>query len=324
MVDQRADTEGVYDFDDTSVYLASYSSNLPQVVRPPSSEWTSVIFPYRWGRYLAAVSYRYPDGAVTVWDQQQGLLRTFLRYHQEKGTGDGGVYRVAVNDQYVFWLRDRAGLFRADLVTGETRQLSTVAPICDRLSALPSGLLCSTGQVIVIDQETGQTRALDPTSALQMDGAASNDRSQVVWIDYRDPPGPTGTADALRGGEVYLHTLGTGETRRLTFDSPKTPRLKMQPYVDGDWVVWSEMPEDLPPTTEWASAFYGSANRLVRLSLTSGQKCRLAGWGGGRVTLHQHHLHIQLASGPSSPVPDQQRYLVDLDLDHPDLPWKCE
>lgn len=319
-----SDVSGVYDFLTHSLAFHGYQTSKVLELHPPEKTQDSLIMPSRWDNLVSFNQYSYPQGKLLVWDTSRNQVRTFFQYTQNTNAEqmDGGVYRTIVNDTYLFWLRDQRGIFRAHLTTGETKQLSSFAPICDRLSAVSTGLLCSTGQVVLIDQDSGAFLPLDPTPSLQMDGAASNDRSQVVWIDYRDPPGPTSSTDALRGGEVYLHTFATHETRRLTFDSPSAPRLKRQPFVDGDWVVWTEMPEDKPATVEWASAFYGAADRLVRLEISTGKKCRLA-HQGGRVTLHNHHLFAHWID-PAQPDPLKSYHLVEVDLDHPDLPWKCE
>lgn len=321
--DQGADAQGVYDTDNRSLFFASYDSSSTRVLSPPLSATVGYNLPFRWGRYLAFVSYKLPDGRVHVWDTQLGLQRTFAHVTQLKGTNVGPIVRVAVNDRFVFWIQDGVGIFRADLQTGETRRLTPAVPLCRRFCGLANGLICATSQVFFVDQETGDSHLLDASNHLQLEGACSNDLTQVAWIDYRDPPGPSGNLDALRGGEVYVHDLATSKTRRVTFDSPSTPRLKRTPFVDGDWVVWTEMPADKPQAPETTTEFYGGADRLVRLNMTTGQKCRLEGWGGADVTLRNHHLQRQWVDR-SGKDPTQRRYLVDLDLDHPDLPWACD
>jgi hypothetical protein len=78
------------------------------------------------------------------------------------------------------------------------------------------------------------------------------------------------------------------------------------------------MPEDdLNPT--WASELYAGANVLVHLDLKTGKKCRLPGRGGSRSSLHGHHLYSYWLN-PA----DNEVYLTELDLDHPELPWICE
>jgi hypothetical protein len=303
-----------------SLFFYDYGSSELHVATPPSGTPAGFIMPSRWGHLLSLNLYKVPEGRIQVFDLNLGLQRTFFHYIQDKEKMDFGVIHTLVNEKYVFWIHGNYGLYRADLKTGETTHLLSLPLYCDRLCALSNGVICSVqnAKVLFIDQETGEPSLLNATKYIQTDGSCSPDRSQVVWIDYRDYPGTLSTGDAFRGGEVYLHDLTTNKTARLTFDSPSAPRQKIYPAVHGERVIWVEMPEDdLNPT--WASELYGSANVLVHLDLKTGKKCRLPGRGSARSSLYDHYLY-----GYQVNVEQNGVFLTELDLDHPDLPWICE
>jgi hypothetical protein len=136
---------------------------------------------------------------------------------------------------------------------------------------------------------------------------------------FRDPPGPASTYTGRRtGSDIYLYEARSNETRRLTFDVPARSVPKAFAAAGDDLVVWLEPCEGCGDDFPTAQEFYATASVLVKFSLADGTRCRLhdAPYGGS-VSVHGHHLYSYWTD-------NEEQYLVDVDLDHPDILWACD
>jgi hypothetical protein len=273
-----------------------------------------------WADYVSYVRNFGPgDGQVEVTSLITGETKIAFRYTPATA-GDYSVNWTILNSKYVFW--ELKGLTALNLQTGEVH---LVGPACGAYWATETGVICAGGELATIDPETNTYSVIDSGGELQTDSNISPDRQKLVWVDYRDPPGPGSTGLFKRnGGEIYLRDLSAGTTKRLTFDSPDNPRGKIQPAVGTDVVVWNEVPlsqADLNPTD--GQVLYAAADALAKLDLTTGERCQYdAGQNPiplfGYKSVHGHHAYGQWFD-----LPTQKTWLVDLDLDDPALNWQC-
>ena len=138
------------------------------------------------------------------------------------------------------------------------------------------GLVCFNSPNLFIDQETGQMTEIAPGPALQVDGTCSHERDEIIWIDYRDPPGPGSDFWGYRnGGEVYVKHLVSGELTRLTHDSPNSPRGKTYPAIGKELAVWKEPLVGKDPNPDSGQFLYAAADDLIVLDRVTGQRCRI-------------------------------------------------
>lgn len=237
-------------------------------------------------------------------------------FHTSKGDEYGPTANL-LTDKYFLWAHG-GRTTRANLATGEMVDFSGVL-YCDRGCFGAGAIYCLLGSVERINPETFERTKISG-DALDVDAACSPDRKRIAWVDFRDPPGHTSSHYGARiGGEIYVHEFETGETKRLTFDSPANPIAKSTVGVGSDVVVWLEPCASCPKSFESAQEYFAEANTIVRLDIPSGKKCRYERERtGGYFSVHGHHLHAYW-SGPLTP-----QYLIDIDMDDPGIPWVCE
>lgn len=310
------DANRVGDTTNGNILYASIGSPSTYVVAAYSDGRTGVVQPYIDGSFISYLASDYPKGVVELMNLTTGEVKSIYSY-------DSGatVDFTALNSKSVFWYQNGSGLMSRNLSTGKVRVLSPNVFSCYGLCATATALICGqvAERILRIDQETGEETVLDDGGALQVDSNCSPDRGRVVWVDYRDPPGPGSTYDFHRnGGEIYMKDLETNETTRLTFDSPESPRGKSGPAIDGDTVVWMEPCPTCDPNPETTGELMHSTT-LARLDLATGRKCRKEIPGSGHFSLHGHHLY-----GYWLDKANNQRRLVDIDLDDPGIEWSCD
>lgn len=260
---------------------------------------------------------------VEIMNVLTGETKTVFSYVYE-GAGDLGVSITALNDKYAFWMREGHGLMSRNLATGEVRMLAAKDLSCVPICAAPEGIICgdyARGRVLWIDQESGAVSALDNGGALQADSGCSVDRSQVVWVDYRDPPGTQSDWDWNRsGGEIYMRDRTTQQTRRLTFDSPGAPKGKIYASIGDGLVLWHEAAPGVDPNPSLAQDLYANPSSLIVLDLNTQKKCRIE----GPLVRHlkRNSIHGRHVYGYWVP-PGGGTMLVDIDLDNPAIECKA-
>lgn len=311
------DSKSIGDTTYFSIYHAIIGSSVTQVLTLYSDGKTVVLQPSVYGdfmTYLASVTYT-PQGRVELIHLTTGEVKTLYSYEN----GDGTSW-TALNDKYAFWLQDSAGLVARDLLTGEVHVLGHGLS-CEYRCTTPTGLICGNegGRVLKIDQDTWKETALDNGGAMQVNANCSPDSRRVVWIDYRDPPGPNATYDFHRtGGEIYMKDLETNETKRLTFDSPDQPRGKYGSVIGDDVVVWREPCSTCNPNPTSVDSLIANST-LVRLDLGTGKKCRTHRDQTDYHSLHGHHVYGYWLDSTKN-----ERRVIDINLDDPAIEWSCE
>jgi len=304
------------DTTDGEILYTSVGSSTSYIISRYSDGRTGLVQPYVNRGFIIYLASDYPKGVVELMRLSTGEVKRIFSYDNKDAT-----LFTALNSKYAFWYQDGNRLMSRNLVTGEVRQLSSAVFSCKGICATESALICGqvADRVLRIDQETGDAVPLDDGGALQVNSNCSPDRRRVVWVDYRDPPGPGSMYDFHRnGGEIYMRDLDTGNTTRLTFDSPDSPVGKYGPAIDGDTVVWMEPCPTCDPNPESLQALKASTT-LVRLDLATNKKCKMQKKRFGRLSLHGHHLY-----GYWFDLEADDMRLIDIDLDHPDIDWDCE
>jgi hypothetical protein len=221
-------------------------------------------------------------------------------------------------------MREGTGMMSRDLKTGQTRVLAPGSFACADICATDAALLCcdaDRGQFLSIDVETGAATGLDPTAELQVDGACSPARTKAIWVDYRDPPGPGSDVWFSRnGGEVYMKDLAQGEVRRLTHDSPDSPRGKTRPAIGDELAVWREgwAGEPLNPPT--AQELYALHVALVVLDLKTSKRCRVQ----SETVKDFRFMSVYGREVFGMGTTPQGTRLVAIDIDHPAIGCKAE
>ena len=269
-----------------------------------------------WGDHISYLrSFGSEDGQVEVANLITGETKVAFRYLPE--TSITSVSRTVMGPRHVFWVF-AGGLWSRNLKTGEVKN---PGGFCFSYCATDSAVLCDAGRIKSIDPDSGKQTYLDYGGAWQTHGVCSPARTQYVWIDYRDPPGPGSTEFNRSGGEVYTHNLATNKTLRITFDSPAAPRGKVHPAVDGNWVVWNEPSDGKPPNPDSLSELKSASKTLAKFDMKTGKRCRLTSRliYLGYKSLHGTHLYGTWLDNQ----PGGEAWLVDLDLEHPSLTWEC-
>lgn len=196
--------------------------------------------------------------------------------------------------------------------------LSVRNPLC----AFGSPAVAAPGGYVIddVDLDTGKVSYLDYGGAIQLEGFCSPDRTEFVWIDYRDPPGQNSDDMFQRsGGEVYLRDLAAHKTRRITYDSPASPHGKIYPAADGHFVYWNQPPDGPNQNPNQAQDLYYLATTLVRFDVSTGKKCELANAPMGYKAAYGSQLvHTWLDKATDDP------YIVVTNLDDPGLNWQCQ
>jgi hypothetical protein len=268
------------------------------------------------GQHLAYASLTWPNATVMVYDRASKLHSSYFDYNQETL----GVFQLLLGPEHVFWLHP-GGTGRAVLTTGDVVE-SPERLACTRGCAMGARLVCaneSTNRIEAIEPSTLKRERIDDGGALQIESGCSPDGERMVWVDYRDAPGPESTLSGRRtGGEIYVYDAVSDRTSRLTHDLPARSIPKTRPTVGTDLAVWREACDGCPESYQFSQEFYALARDLIKLDLETGERCRLANVRfGGWMSLHGHHLYAYWTD-------DLEQYLVDLDLDSPEVPWVCE
>lgn len=263
-------------------------------------------------------------GRVEIASLSTGETKVAFSYTPAE-VGTNSVERTILGPNHVYWVM--SGIWARNLASGETKRIADGA--CWSYCATESLLVCESGGIYVIDvaepkDGVDPVRLLDPLATeFQTDGNCSPDRKQYAWVDYRDPPGPGSTNFFARsGGEIYIHDFAQNETKRVTFDSPVAPRGKLFPAIGGDIVVWNEPPlSSANPNPEDYQSLDAESTALAKLDLVTGERCQLdvkPAQIGGFKSVHGHHVYGWWFDNDAVQV-----RLVDIDLDHPELDWKC-
>ncbi|MBX3185258.1 MAG: hypothetical protein KIT72_08365 [Polyangiaceae bacterium] len=259
-----------------------------------------------------------PQGEVAVVNAPERTRRVYYSFEDAYEIRFTDLF---LTDKHVIWSSALTGLTKANLQTGEISELSRRPLDCREGCTAQGAIYCvntNTGRVDRIDEETGELTHLDDGGALQVEGGCSPDRQKIVWVDHRPPAEPSSYHGFRGPGEIYVHDIPSGKTERVTFDSPARGKAKTFAAVGTDWVTWLEPCDTCEQSYLTAGAMYRAATRRARLDLTTGQKCYLDRFvAGGYSTLHGHHLYGYWTDGID-------KYVVDVDLDHPELDWVCE
>lgn len=260
-----------------------------------------------WGDYASVLFVRDQNTGGEVRIVQLLTGESKVAYEYDRGTQDLGVGFTVLNGKYVFWDRVGTGIMSRNLQTGEVRLL--VHFDCEDLCATPNGLVCFNSPNYFIDQETGEMTAIAAGDGLQIDGTCSYERDEIIWIDYRDPPGPGSSYWGHRsGGEVYTANLGSGEVTRLTHDSPDAPQAKAYPAVGHELAVWKGVSEGLDLNPEWGQDVYAVTQDLIVLDRSTGTRCRI------HSDLVKYFTHMVVVGRW---VYGSMGYVVGIDVDNP-------
>ncbi len=260
-------------------------------------------------------SFGIADGQVEIASLITGETKIAHRYTPEEA-GTNSVSRTMLGPRHVFWVFN-GGIWSRHLETGAVKRLTGD---CFSYCASDSALLCEDGRILSIDPDSGDAKPVDYGGAWQMQAACSPARTQYVWIDYRDPPGPGSAMFKRSGGEVYVYDIATKKTRRVTFDSPNAPRGKVYPAVDGNLVVWNEPGDSQPANPDSLSELKGVSTSIAKFDMKTGQRCRLT---SREMYIRYKSLHGSHIYGSWFDNASVETWLVDLDLDHPALQWDC-
>lgn len=278
----------------------------------------SLVFPAVFEDQVSYVrSFGIADGQVEVTRLITGETKVVLRYTPAT-SWPNSVEATSLNSKYAFWVL--GGIHARNLETGAEK---LVAPgSCFSYCATEKALICDAGRIYSIDPETGQTGMIDESSELQTDGSCSPDHAQYVWVDYRDPPGP-GSSDVFQrsGGEIYWHDFAKSVTRRLTFDSPDSPRGKLRPAVGGNLVVWSEPGAGKEPNPQTLGSLEYASTAIGIFDLESGKRCHTTPATVGPLgykTIYGRHLYAGWLDKVSN-----RTWLIDIDLDDQSFSWQC-
>jgi hypothetical protein len=268
------------------------------------------------GRHLAYTSVTWPNATITVYDRVTKLHSSYFDYDQETL----GVFQLLLGPEHVFWLYP-GGTGRATLATGEVVEFPDRFA-CTRACVMGQRIVCANeawDRIQAIEPSTLKGKLIDDGGAMQIESGCSPGGERMVWVDYRDPPGPESTRSGRRaGGEIYMYDAASDTTSRLTHDLPARSVPKTRPTVGTDLAVWRETCATCPETYQFAQEFYALARDLIKYDLETGERCRFSDIRfGGWMSLHGHHLYAYWTD-------DLEQYLVDLDLDSPEIPWVCE
>jgi hypothetical protein len=272
------------------------------------------------GRLSAARVISMGNGQVEVIDLLTGESKVIFSYQN----GQYIVIHTALGPNHAYWESLGMGVVSRNLTTGEVRTLKSGG--CWKMIGVEQGLLCEDGRIYLANPLSGDVSKIDSGPAFQLDLACSPDRKQCAWIDFRDPPGENSTRAKMVGGEVYVTDLDSGQTQRVTFDSPDAPRGKWSPAVDGNLVVWHE--EDavrFEPQPESAVAY--SAKTLSRVDMETGERCRLTSPTQlvvGLKILHGKRIYGTWVNPTENPPWENRTWIVEIDLDDPELVWECQ
>jgi len=307
------DSRYVSETDVREVFVLDIAKGEVRIVARAADDDDGVIQPHVHGRYVSYHRVRYPSGRVEVVDIVEKRVRVFDAYEDVSYAARG----TAVNNHYAFWIP--GNLRAADLTTGVKRLLTTEIVGCDRHCTTETSFLCSTTtDVVNVDANTGEVSVIAPTAALQTDGICSPNKERFVWIDYRDPPGPSSTYDGYRaGGEVYVFDLQSNELTRVTHDSPTAPTAKSYPAIENDTVVWLEA-RSSEPQPDTAQEIYLWKPALVWYDLQTKKRCKTDDINITRPAVIDGKVYgMYVHEG------DGNVWLVRVDLNSSNIPWSC-
>ncbi len=208
-------------------------------------------------------------------------------------------------------------IYRITLADGAVKEIAK--GLCWSAQLIGREYLCadeSVDRFRSVDIETGIVTQLAPGPGRQVEGSCSPDGTRCVWVDYRDPPGLTDAG--WFGGEIYLLDRRTHTLRRLTFDSPGTPRLKFRSAVEGDLITWLESSHIMTGPIE--ARYPDGLDRVVRFDLSQGTRC----WFKLTHTSLNSVLGRRLWGIVNDPDNQGDARPVSFDLDSAEIPWTCD
>jgi hypothetical protein len=262
----------------------------------------------------------FPKGTIEVFNLTDNSRRVYGDWDQS-GPNDYGAHHTALNSTYVFWFREGTGLMRARLDTGEQTVLNTMVPWCNEFWADETTVYCaSPGINITFDAETGSEGTLGYVKALQDFGSHSPNLKKVTWVDFRDPPSTMSTYDFRSGGEIYVYDVDSKQVERVTFDSPSTPIAKTGARVNDDASIftWNQACKTCDQNPESATVIYKHKTTTM-LDKKKQRRCTLENSPLLRSMvimnrkLYGYHFDK-----------DYNQWVIELDIDHPDVPWDCK
>jgi hypothetical protein len=273
-------------------------------------------FPHFEGNSLACTFAKdFPLLEMAVVDLKTWQAQTYFRI--ENGAEDRANGNV-LTDRYLYWTH-MGWTTRADRKTGAIKDFAG-SLLCDWGCFSGGSIYCNLGKAYRLDPETLEGVAISPSTAAQISGACTADRKRFVWVDFRDPPGPGSHSAGPRvGGEVYTYEFATGETKRLTFDSPDAPVTKDYAAIGDDVAVWIEACATCPKSFPNESAWIATPKAFVRLDLATKKRCRYEMERTGAF-LHVYGRHLYTYWNDAT----TGLYVIDIDMDDPAVPWVCE
>lgn len=285
----------------TPSYVVSLRSRMP-VPKTPEDQKEVLV----WDRKTGAVVHAIPLPGITIpagWPDSEPIVLS---------QWDG----AAASDELAIYSYVNR-MYRVTFETGEVKNIAS--GLCWTAQLIGREYLCAdvdAERFRSVDVDTGVVTELSPGPGRQAEGSCSFDGKLCVWVDYRDPPGLTDAG--WYGGEIYMLERPSGVLKRLTFDSPSTPRLKFFAAVEGDLVTWREgsQPQQQPGEPHSGAGL----DRVVRFDLSKGTRCWFP-WGpNGLDTIHLRQLvgHVNDADLQGDSRPDA------FDLDSAEIPWTCD
>ena len=129
----------------------------------------------------------------------------------------------------------------------------------------------TTGEIYLVDIETGETRKLTSDGRRKYDPVLSE--NHVAWIEYHEP---SKLSDRRASNDIFALDLKTGEQRRIT----DVPAEREGLSIDGYRLVWSE------------SRYQGTGSNIYAYDLESNEEIPVAvGLGAQREpAIHENYV----------------------------------
>jgi len=108
--------------------------------------------------------------------------------------------------------------------------------------------------------------------------------------------------------------------KRVTHDSPDHPKAKTFPAAEGKTVVWRQMASTLDQNPEWAQEIYTAPGATWKRDLDTGKTCYSDTLNIGDPALIGGKLYAKYLNGPNGAG---GVWLIEINLDHPAIPWTC-
>jgi hypothetical protein len=212
------------------------------------------------------------EGYIMVANLQTGERKKAWRMPKQSALtgGNPGVSTTAFAYPYAYWMYGGdygESMHRFDLRDGSLK-ISFHAAACELISGTRGGLGACAGAgvgLIVVDFDNDSASLITQSPFTQANGVLSQDGSDAIWIDFRDPGpnGEHGSYDDPFGGEVYHKNLLTGAEERLTFDNPASPAMKTSPFAQEGDLLWVSLAGDNMPNPQGSSVFWYTRGPVV-------------------------------------------------------------